>query len=124
MKKVLKVLAVIYRISFALLGLFVAVANTLIQNKVADWSRWIVVAGAIAVGFLVFIDNIGVVFFKYKAYEREHARSEMLQPCIAALNSIVTKHNVPLSDLGVSVFAIRGKFGLKSGGSCLGGAST
>jgi hypothetical protein len=113
LKKVVKVLTVIYRVSFALLGLFVAVTHTLIENKVVDWSRWIVVAGAITVGFLAFFDNVGVIFFKYKAYEREHARSEMNQPCIGALNSITTNHDVPLAKLGISVFAIRGRLELK-----------
>jgi hypothetical protein len=113
LKQLVKVVTVIYRICFALLGLFVAVTHTLIENKVVDWSRWLVVAGAIAVGILAFVDNVGRIVFKYKAYQREHARSEMNQPCIAALNSIMTAHNVPLAKLGVSVFAIRGRLELK-----------
>jgi len=105
--KISKVLAVIYRVLFAAAGLSVVVLHALIENKVVDWSRWIVVAAAIAVGALAFIDNVRVIFYKYQAYEREKARSEMHKPLIGALDFITDYHKAPLKTLGVSVFAIR-----------------
>lgn len=111
--KVLKVLAVIYRVLFAAAGLSVVVLHTLIENKVVKWSPWIVVSVAIAVGTLAFIENIRVLVYKYQAYEREKARAEMHQPLVGALNSITEARKVPLEVLGIGVFAIGRAWSLK-----------
>ncbi len=108
----LKSLAVIYRLVFAAAGLSVVVLHTLIDNKLVHWSAWIVVAVAIAVGTLAFIDNVRVIVYNRQAYEREKARSEMHQPLIGALNSILEARKVPLDPLGISVFVIRRTWGL------------
>ncbi len=103
----LEVLPVIYRIVFAAAGLSVVLLHALIDNNVVHWSPWIVVAVATAVGALAFLDNIRVIFYKYQAYQREKARSEMHKPLIAALNSITEARETPLEVLGISVFAVR-----------------
>jgi hypothetical protein len=102
-----------YRVLYALAGLVLVILQTLVVNKVVEWSPTVVVWVAIGVGAVAFIDNLRLIRFKYHAHEREAARSRMHKPLVGALNAIAEARNVPLEHLGVSVFAIRRKWRLK-----------
>jgi hypothetical protein len=103
--------ATAYRVVFAAAGLSVVVLGALVNNKVVAWGPWVVVSIASAVGLVAFIDNLRLIYFKYQAHEREAARSRMHKPLIGALNTITEARGVPLEALGISVFAIRAKWG-------------
>ncbi|GJN99548.1 hypothetical protein NJB18091_30170 [Mycobacterium marinum] len=97
----------VWRIALAIAALVLAIVQSLIVTKRVDWSPWVAVVAAGAVGLLAFIDNVRLARVGFQAPERHKARSKMHKPLIFALDAICEARDVPLDVLGVSVFRIK-----------------
>jgi hypothetical protein len=102
-----------YRVALALAGASIGVLQVLVSTKVVTWSPWVVVSIASALGAIAFVDNTRLVYHKFRMHERELARSRMHKPLIGALNAVATARGIPLQCLGISVFAVRSRLGVK-----------
>ena len=100
----------IYRIGLAGGAGSVPVLQAMITGKVVHWNPWTAVWVAAAVGATTVADNVGALVHKFRAHERAAARSRMHTPLVGALDAIREVTGVPLSALGISVFALRRGF--------------
>lgn len=101
------------RVTFALLGLGVAVLQALdethrINLDKGDW-RWAEFVGLVALGLIAFGDNARALVRTSSEAKRAESRRKVFRDIVTALSEIAASNDVSIMYLGASIFLVRKK---------------